>query len=57
MDDDRYSWKDRQRSMSTLLRRRDRKGGIFQMGCFTLILAAMSVFALWCIIVYLIQQS
>jgi hypothetical protein len=44
-NDEQYSWKDRQRSVSTLLRRRDKKGGIFQMGCVTLIAALVTIIA------------
>lgn len=45
-EEEQYSWKDRQRGVSLMLHRRDKKGGIFQMGCVTLIVALVAAIAL-----------
>lgn len=44
-EEEQYSWKDRQRGVSLMLHRRDKKGGIFQMGCVTLIVALVAAIA------------
>lgn len=54
-NDEQYSWKDRQRSVSTLLRRRDKKGGIFQMGCATLIVVLVTMISLIVTIGYIVN--